>query len=117
VTKRKKNTVTGDDPVKPKKKRQSKAGASGKPVVIRLAASLTVNEIKSTYKKLLKYQKGNGNLSIDASDVQAIDTAGIQVLLAFTREIRKQERLVEWQSPSSELIQLAELLDIKELGF
>ena len=113
--KSKKRTSKAADPIK-SKKRVSKADESGKPVVVRLAESITVDGIKSMYVELSQYLSGSGTLSIDASSVQTVDTAGIQLLLAFTREIAKQDRLVEWQSPSSELLQVVELLDVKELG-
>ncbi len=116
MTKRKKKSVPGDDPVKSKK--QSSAGDnSGTPTVVRLTDNLTINGIKSVYDELSLYLKGRGTLSIDASGVQAIDTSGIQLLLAFTKEIAEQGRPVEWQAPSSELLQIVELLDMaEELG-
>jgi ABC-type transporter Mla MlaB component len=113
VTKRKKNSVPGNDPAK-SNQQLAVGDDSGKPVAVRLADNLTVNGINSTYDELSQYLKGSGTLLIDASGVQAIDTAGIQLLLAFTREIAEQDRLVEWQSPSSEFLQIVELLNMKE---
>jgi anti-anti-sigma regulatory factor len=73
---------------------------------------ITITEAGSLYKNLQSYIDSEGDVTIDASKVQMIDMAGLQLLLVFSRELGKLQRKVQWQSPSSVFMQAAELMDL-----
>ena len=55
---------------------------------------------------------GASAVVVDASGVESIDTAALQLLVAFTNAIREQSRTIEWKEPSSEFRAMAELADL-----
>lgn len=57
---------------------------------------------------------GARTLAIDASAVELVDSAGMQLLLAFTRALRAQDREVEWKHPPERLRAAAALLGMGE---
>ena len=52
-------------------------------------------------------------ISIDASQVTSIDTAALQVLIAYTNALYAKSRTVDWKSPSAAFHEAAEILDLK----
>jgi len=46
--------------------------------------------------------------------VEKADTAGLQLIYAFIKELEKQGRDVSWQKPSDNLIQASEILGLSE---
>ena len=53
-----------------------------------------------------------GPLSFDASQVEAIDCAGFQMILSYTREHVGRGHTVEWQSVSAKFSEVAEMLNM-----
>lgn len=51
--------------------------------------------------------------TLDASAVQRIDTAGLQLLAAFVRDRRAASRQVAWAGASPAFIERAKLLDLQ----
>ena len=51
---------------------------------------------------------------VDAGNVDSIDTAALQLLLAFANSVRKQSRTVEWRQPSSAFCAMADLADLSQ---
>jgi ABC-type transporter Mla MlaB component len=67
---------------------------------------------------LLKRVRDSGSLQIDASAVQRIDTASLQVLAAFARDRRAGGLALEWLGVPACLAEAASLLDLTTaLGF
>jgi ABC-type transporter Mla MlaB component len=77
-----------------------------------LDSVLTITEAGSLYNHLQSFIDTEGDVTIDASKVQMIDMAGLQLLLVFVRELRKCQRNLHWQNPSPILKQRAELMDL-----
>jgi ABC-type transporter Mla MlaB component len=75
---------------------------------------ITITEAGNLYKHLQSYIDSVGDVTIDASKVQMIDMAGLQLLLVFARELGKFQRKVHWQNPSSVFRQAAELMDLSK---
>lgn len=51
------------------------------------------------------------------SAVEVIDTAALQLLLAFVREVKHHDHCVDWKSPSETLYRAARLSGLQdELG-
>jgi len=52
------------------------------------------------------------DITIDASAVEMLDTAILQLLLAFVNKIKAQNRQVVWIKPSEEMINRAIMLNL-----
>ncbi len=53
-------------------------------------------------------------VTIDASMVQRVDTAGIQLLLALIQEIQRRNGSLQWREPAESLLQTAATLGLGE---
>lgn len=71
---------------------------------------LDITEAPSLRSRLLGVLEngGKGAIRLDGSQVEAADTAGIQVLVAFIRDAKNQGREVRWDGASPVLHELAE---------
>ena len=61
---------------------------------------------------LLKRVSDSGNVQLDASAVQRVDTASLQVLAAFVRDRRAGSLPLEWLGVPACLLEAATLLDL-----
>jgi ABC-type transporter Mla MlaB component len=52
---------------------------------------------------------------LDASRVERVDTAALQVLSAFFQDAKSQQQSAEWQEPSEALLSSAQLLGLSSL--
>jgi len=69
------------------------------------------------HKKLGSYINQKNDVVIDASGVNMIDTAMLQLLTVFVTKLKNEGLKVIWKNPSEELINRATLLDLqKQLG-
>jgi ABC-type transporter Mla MlaB component len=67
---------------------------------------------------LLKRVGDAGSVTLDASAVQRVDSAGLQVLAAFARDRRAAGLALEWASVPRSLADAASLLSLTDvLGF
>ncbi len=55
------------------------------------------------------------NLVLNASQVDRVDTAALQVLGAFIQDANTRQQTVQWESPSESLCQSAALLGLSSL--
>ena len=82
---------------------------------ITLPAKLTIQSVAADHKDLSeRITEIEAPVQIDASAVEEIDTAGMQLLLALVNEFNTQSVKAEWQSPSEVLIQTASILGMSE---
>ena len=65
---------------------------------------IRVEELHAQMETLL--QSGN-DIEIDAKDVEQCDTAGLQLLLIFHNELKKEGRSLKWLSPSEATLKAA----------
>ena len=104
---------------KEKSVRKSQKPVGRKPVVagnkIILKAVLVINDAKSLYAELGKKLETKKDISIDASAVEMVDTAILQLLLAFTRKSQLQNIAVKWVKPSQEFLNRSEALNLTRL--
>jgi ABC-type transporter Mla MlaB component len=61
----------------------------------------TVGNIESLHTELVSRLWGAGPVAIDRSDVRRANTAMLQLVAAFVRDLRSQSRSVEWCGQSS----------------
>lgn len=80
-----------------------------------LKAVLAINDAKALYAELGKKLETKKDISIDASAVEMVDTAILQLLLAFTQKSQLQNVAVKWVKPSREFLSRSETLNLTRL--
>jgi phospholipid transport system transporter-binding protein len=81
---------------------QSTAGSRGSSP-LKLAAQCTLREASDFKACLLECLEQQGDVVIDAAAVERIDTAALQLLVAFSRDLADSGRSLSWSAASSEL--------------
>jgi ABC-type transporter Mla MlaB component len=96
--------------------RTAKATAPKRKTVgaVALPAECAIASVSSLRATLLERVSDSGKVQIDASSVQRIDTASLQVLAAFARDRRAEERPTEWVGVPACLTDAANLLDLTD---
>jgi anti-anti-sigma regulatory factor len=82
--------------------------------IIHLGAQLTIREAVPLRAELLERVDAVDLVALDASGVQKVDTAGLQVLLAFTRQRRAAAVETIWTGCSEVLRKAAAALDLAQ---
>ncbi len=80
---------------------------------IKLDSVLVINDVQTMYAQLDTMLESKQNIIIDASAVEMLDTAMLQLLLAFVIKIKAQNREVIWIKPSAEMISRAATLNLQ----
>ncbi|HEY5806325.1 MAG TPA: STAS domain-containing protein [Povalibacter sp.] len=80
-----------------------------------LASSCTVKDASSIKQSLSAFTAHSGQVVIDASGVERVDTAIIQLLYAFVRDRLASDREVQWRTPSVAFLDAARLLGVRDL--
>lgn len=104
-------------PAKSVAKKKVAKKKSVKQQALKLDPVLVINNAKALSKDLNKLLKNNEDINIDASKVEMVDTAILQLLLAITLELKSKQHQVHWIKPSPIFISNASLLGINnQLG-
>ena len=82
--------------------------------VISLEEAMDISKAHQLKEDLQQLLKDDGNVIVDLSEVERIDTAVMQLLVAFARAAKVAEISVEWKSAPSSFTHAVELLDIKD---
>jgi len=77
-----------------------------------LDSIITINDAQTMYTQLNSLLELKQDITIDASEVEMLDTAILQLLLAFVNKIKAQNRQVVWIKPSEEMINRAIMLNL-----
>jgi phospholipid transport system transporter-binding protein len=80
-----------------------------------LAAECTVSDAGSLKERLASLLEEPQAVTLDVTALQRIDTAGLQVIIAFIRERAGHGRPVEWQGTAPVLATAAQLLGLTSL--
>jgi ABC-type transporter Mla MlaB component len=99
-------------PARGKAGRASSARGAG---AVALPVECAIASVPELRDRLLKRLTHAGNVQIDASAVQRIDTAALQVLAAFARDRREGSLPVEWLGVPGCLTEAATLLDLTDV--
>lgn len=86
---------------------------------VMLGGSLTLREATDLQQQLLATDAAGGELELDGSGVQRVDTAGLQLLVALARRRHAAGHRLRWSAVSAALLQASArlgLLDILGLG-
>ncbi len=84
-------------------------------VVVDLPENLTIAVVETLHQELAELAQSSNDVVLNGADVCRTDTAGLQMLYAFCKALREHEASVSWSSPSSTLMDAAELLGVRNL--
>lgn len=98
-------------------KRAARPKARKKPAVAELGPVVLASQpgIKNIaeLKEQLTAALGSGSaVTVDAAKVESIDTAALQLLVAFANSVRERSGTVEWKQPSTVFREMADLADL-----
>lgn len=122
TVKKKKVTKKKARIVKPSPTKKTPKKKANEPKVIKeknnnrmiLNPVLVINNAKSMLETIDKLVDSDDDVYIDASGVEMIDTAILQLLLAATIKIRSANHIVTWTNPSDIFLSNAALLGLSE---
>jgi len=109
----KKSPVKKETVKKSQKQVRTPPARAGNKIVLK--AVLAINDAKALYAELGKKLETKKDISIDASAVEMVDTAILQLLLAFTQKSQLQNVAVKWEKPSREFLSRSETLNLTRL--
>ena len=98
-----------------KRKRGTAAPDAAANPVLALASSCTVKDAADFKIALFAHLGTPECVSLDAANVERIDTAALQLLCAFVRDRQARGLKVQWQGASAALQEAADLLDVRAL--
>lgn len=82
-----------------------------------LDAGLGIADVAQLKQVLQVTHETEGDVCVTATAVEMLDTAALQLLVAFVREAKSGGSDVRWKDPSSAFCEAAALLDLeRELG-
>ncbi|WP_024850794.1 STAS domain-containing protein [Hydrogenovibrio kuenenii] len=82
---------------------------------ITLPESLTIHQIEGHLGDLrMAFQADADTLNLEASSIEAIDTSGLQLLLALIKQAQSQNKTIQWITPSEQLTTSATKLGLTE---
>ncbi len=83
-------------------------------IVIHCGTSLGIHSITAQMETLNKALSIQKTLIIDAEELSEIDTAAMQLFLAFKNAAARQNIAIQWRNPSKTLMQVSALLGMQE---
>ncbi|MCX4188856.1 STAS domain-containing protein [Methylophaga sp. OBS3] len=78
-----------------------------------LGRELTVAQVAELYIKSLQLLSEDGGLEIEMSDLQVVDAAGVQFLLALSLTAQESGLQLRMSSPSPALIETVDVLGLR----
>ena len=75
-------------------------------------ADCTMRTIQGLHQELVRHLDGSGPVALDGSNVQRPNTAMLQLLASFARELQQQSRSIEWVGRSEPLSRAAQALGL-----
>lgn len=79
-----------------------------------LESSLVINNASVFYESLKKLAADEQTIEIDASKVEIIDSAILQLLFAFVLDLSEKHISLSWHKPSENLLHKASILGLTE---
>jgi anti-anti-sigma regulatory factor len=83
------------------------------PAKVMLPARMLINDLENFCKDLKKIHASKKNrVVLDTGELSLIDSAGVQLLVAFVRSFTAKGGAVEWENYSVQLYQMADELGL-----
>lgn len=86
-------------------------------ITFALPEELSINTVAEWHPVLCELASSPNPIEIQSQDVCRIDTAGIQLLVAFTRQLNDSGKAFQWGPVTATLRQQAEILGLDEQLF
>jgi anti-anti-sigma regulatory factor len=83
---------------------------------IMLPEILDIASSRPLHSELNTALSENGTISVYGTDVERVDAAAMQVLIAASMATNNRPKKLEWKSPSEALIRTATLLGVEKLA-
>jgi hypothetical protein len=71
-----------------------------------------MRSIGGLHQELVRRLSGTGPVPVDRTDIQRPNTAMLQLLVAFARDLRAQSRPIEWRGESAAFDRAAKALGL-----
>ena len=84
---------------------------------INLPVSLDISEVTQWRQNLISAVNDHDEIEVDDSQLENIDTAGMQLLAVLAKEIQSTNKTLVWQEPSDLITKSARQLGIYALIF
>ncbi len=81
--------------------------------IIQLSEKTTIKNLTDTQTMLTEALQQHNEINIDLSKIQIIDTAALQLLLAFKLEADSLNKQLTWLTPSEAFQQAISILDLQ----
>lgn len=83
--------------------------------ILALPENLTVGELDELRSNMLEALSSSSAITINANDVENVDTAGVQLLVAFREAANVQHQQISWQQCTEALSNAAAALGFETL--
>ncbi|MEW5010291.1 MAG: STAS domain-containing protein [Cycloclasticus sp.] len=81
---------------------------------IKLQHELDIRQVAELKLQLSEALMAEGNISLDAADVDAADTAGLQLLVAFVQQSRLKNKSIEWRNVTDCFLATSKLMGLDD---
>jgi phospholipid transport system transporter-binding protein len=92
----------------------SSVSAATRRAGLKLEASFTLRDATDMLFQLLAVDFGDADVLVDGGAVERIDTAGLQMLIAFAKHHTARGKTLHWTAVSPELLRSSQLLGVTE---
>lgn len=97
-----------------KKAKKSATAKSAAATVLQLDKELNIKGVVELKQKLAATLKPGQPINIDTAAVNSVDTAALQLLVAFARHAKTQSSTISWVNTSAAFVDAAHLLDLDQ---
>jgi anti-anti-sigma regulatory factor len=86
--------------------------AKVKKTLLFLPAELTIAHVAEVWQDYIDHKDTEGEIALDASDVNHVDAAGLQCVVALLQDMRTQKRAWSWFACTNALASAAALAGV-----
>jgi len=94
---------------------ESEVNASASEMLIECDEAIDVSLVSDFKSMLQQAASQNSPIVLDASQLERIDGAGLQLLTAFFQEADESGLSVSWRNPAAVLLNTADLMGLSEI--
>lgn len=78
----------------------------------KLEGPITIADVAILHEKFTASIEHESAVEIDCSDIDGVDAAALQLLLAYALEIEKQNKKITWKDPSDSMLSAVKLMGL-----
>jgi len=84
--------------------------------VINLGPELSIKTVAELKSSIEPFYASHANISLDASELQKIDTAGLQLLFSLKQSLDRRQQKINWVHSNAIINQAAEIIGMEALA-